>query len=210
MKKTLLILISLSMAGCSVFGDNGVEEAPYSVVKVDADKNIEVRRYEPMILVTTSMSGSGQNSAFRKLFRYITGENVGARDIAMTAPVLMGDGKASQGTNIPMTAPVFINEQSNLPTMSFVMPKDFTMNSTPKPTNPDVWVSETNNYTVVAIQFNGLLSDSNIEKHTKILTQWIKEKGFSSNGKVVTAGYNGPLTLPMFRRNEVLMEVAFE
>ena len=208
MNKVLLILISLSITGCSVFGDNGVEDAPYAVVDKDADNMIEVRRYEPMILVSTSMAGSGQNSAFRKLFRYITGENVGSNDIAMTAPVLMEDAQNTQGVNIAMTAPVFMNEQSQEPTMSFVMPKDFTLDSTPQPTNANVWVSEVNNYTAVAIQFSGFLSDSNIEKHTKILSQWVKEKGYSSTGKVVTAGYNGPLTLPMFRRNEVLMEVA--
>lgn len=210
MNKALLIFITFLITGCSVFGDNGVENAPYSVLANDAKNNIEVRRYEPMILVSTSMYGSGQNSAFRKLFRYITGENVGANDIAMTAPVFMDNIETSQGVDIPMTAPVFMDEQSNKPVMSFVMPKDFTMSSTPKPTNPNVWVSEIKNYTVVAIQFSGLLSDSNIEKHTKILSQWVKDRGYSSRGKVVSAGYNGPFTLPMFRRNEVLMEITLQ
>ena len=63
---------------------------------------------------------------------------------------------------------------------------------------------------MVAIQFSGLLSDSNIEKHTKVLSKWVKDKGFSSSGKVVSAGYNGPFTLPMFRRNEVLMEITLQ
>ena len=210
MNKALLIFITFLMTGCSVFGDNGVEDAPYSVLENDAKSMIEVRRYEPMILVSTNMSGSGQNSAFRKLFRYITGENVGANDIAMTAPVFMDNVETSQGVDIPMTAPVFMDEQSNEPVMSFVMPKDFTMSSTPKPTNPNVWVSEIKDYTVVAIQFSGLLSDSNIEKHTKVLSKWVKDKGYSSSGKVVSAGYNGPFTLPMFRRNEVLMEITLQ
>ena len=210
MNKVLLIFITFLVTGCSVFGDNGVEDAPYSVLANDAKNDIEVRRYEPMILVSTSMSGSGQNSAFRKLFRYITGENVGANDIAMTAPVFMDNVETSQGVDIPMTAPVFMDEQSNEPVMSFVMPKYFTMSSTPKPTNPNLWVSEIKDYTVVAIQFSGLLSVSNIEKHTKILGQWVKDKGYSSSGKVVSAGYNGPFTLPMFRRNEVLMEITLQ
>ena len=209
MKKPLLLLISLSMAGCSVLGDNGVEDAPYSVVEKDADNMIEVRRYEPMVLVSTNMSGSGKNNAFRTLFRYITGENVESSDIAMTAPVFMDKTQPTQGTNIPMTAPVFMDEQSTQPTMSFVMPKDFTISTTPKPTDPNVWVRERTNYTVVAIQFSGLLSDSNIEEHTKILKQWVIDRGYTANGKVVSAGYNGPFTLPMFRRNELLMEVIF-
>ena len=32
MKRLLLILNTLIMSGCSLFGDNGVEDAPYSVV----------------------------------------------------------------------------------------------------------------------------------------------------------------------------------
>ena len=86
---------------------------------------------------------------------------------------------------------------------------EFTISTTPKPTDPNVWVRERTNYTVVAIQFSGLLSDSNIEEHTKILKQWVIDRGYTANGKVVSAGYNGPFTLPMFRRNEVLMEVIF-
>lgn len=210
MNKLLLFILSLSTASCSVFGDNGVKDAPYSIVENDDKKMIEVRRYEPMVLVSTSMSGSGQNSAFKQLFRYITGENIGENDIAMTAPVLMGDVKAKQGINIPMTAPVFMDKNSSDPIMSFVMPKDFTLSSTPQPTDPDIWVSELNNYTVAAVQFSGFLSDSNIEKHTKILSQWLEDKGYSTSGKVVSAGYNSPFTLPMFRRNEVLIEVALQ
>ena len=41
-----------------------------------------------------------------------------------------------------MTAPVLMNNQASTPLMSFVMPKDFTLQTTPKPTDPTVTVRE--------------------------------------------------------------------
>ncbi|MFT5278113.1 MAG: hypothetical protein ACI97K_001098 [Glaciecola sp.] len=208
MKLLLAILAPIFLAGCSVVGQNNVESAPYILIKSDEAKNIEVRNYDSMVLVSTSMSGNGGNSAFRKLFKYITGDNEGSTEISMTAPVFMDDKSAQRkGTEISMTAPVFMNESADTSLMSFVMPKDFTLETTPKPTNPDVKVSEVKDYKVAAIQFNGTLSDSNVEEYTEILNAWIIANGFTATSEAITAGYNGPLTIPIWRRNEVLIEI---
>lgn len=106
-----------------------------------------------------------------------------------------------------MTAPVFMDEGADTYSMSFVMPNDFTLATTPKPTDPDVNVSERNNYKVATIQFSGTLSDSNVEKYSKMLSTWIINNGYTAIGTPIQAGYNGPITLPMMRRNEVLIEV---
>lgn len=207
--KALFAAVSLTLlAGCSVVGKSGVENAPYTLLQSDSEQAIELRNYESMILVSTSMPNDGQNSAFRKLFKYITGANEGNTEIAMTAPVLMNDKSSKkQGAEIAMTAPVFMQNAAEKPIMSFVMPKDFTLATTPKPTNDDVWLTEVKNYKVAAIQFSGTLSDNNVQEHTKILESWIADKGLVAAGQAVEAGYNGPLTLPMFRRNEVMIEV---
>ncbi|WP_371194120.1 heme-binding protein [Glaciecola sp. SC05] len=208
MKVFLLLLASAFLAGCSVFGDNGVESAPYQLLQSDQDMQIEVRNYESMILVSASMSGDGRNSAFRKLFKYISGENAGATEIAMTAPVFMDEDTANQkGTEIAMTAPVFMNENADEPMMSFVMPKSFTLENTPKPNDSEVTVTEIRDYRVAAIKFNWTLSDSNVEEHTQILSKWIAENGYTAMSEPVQAGYNGLLTLPWLRHNELLIEV---
>tara|TARA_B100001059_G_scaffold236079_1_gene284590 strand:- start:4992 stop:5630 length:639 start_codon:yes stop_codon:yes gene_type:complete len=205
------VVASLSLVGCSVFGQSNVETAPYTLLKAEPEQNIEVRNYDAMVLVSTSMAGEGRNSAFRKLFRYIGGENEGATEIAMTAPVFMGDTKQAdnnnKGTEIAMTAPVLMNSSGDGAMMSFVMPKEFTLQTTPKPTNPDVKVTELKNYKVAAIKFSGTLSDRNVAKHRKILTDWLNTNGYSTIGEPVEAGYNGPMTLPMLRRNELLIEI---
>jgi hypothetical protein len=207
-KSILSIFASIFVAGCSVVGQSDVETAPYTLLKSDDLQKIEVRNYASLVLVSTSMSGDGANSAFRKLFNYIGGENEGATEITMTAPVMMNPNiTATKGAEISMTTPVFMNESANNSKMSFVMPKDFTLLTTPKPTHPDVEVSEVIDYKVAAIQFSGTLSDNNVEKHTKILKNWINENGYIAISEPVNAAYNGPFTLPMMRTNEVLIEL---
>lgn len=212
MKLLFTLLIPVVLAGCSVFGDSGVKNAPYTLLKSDQEQKIEVRNYESMVLVSSDMSSDGMNSAFRNLFSYITGENEGSAEIAMTAPVLMNESNAAskgtnKGTEIAMTAPVFMKERSEQQVMSFVMPADFTLQSTPKPTNPNVWVTEVKEYKVVVIKFSGLLSDSNVEIQTEILNSWIEKNGYTAISEPVNAAYNGPFTIPWLRHNEVLIEV---
>ncbi|MBT1451487.1 heme-binding protein [Glaciecola sp. XM2] len=206
MKLLFVGLAVLGLTGCSVFGDSGVESAPYTLISADEAKQIEVRNYDSMILVSASMQDSGRNSAFRKLFSYITGANQGAKEIAMTAPVFM-DEKQAKGTEIAMTAPVFMDESGNGQMMSFVMPKHFTLETTPTPTDPDVVVTEVSDYKVAAIKFNGTLRDGNIERYTNELQAWINANGYTQISKPIQAGYNGPLTIPMFRHNEILIEI---
>jgi SOUL heme-binding protein len=208
MKLLFPLLMTLVLAGCSVFGESEVKNASYTLLKSDQAKQIEVRNYESMVLVSSSMSADGMNGAFRNLFKYITGENEGSAEIAMTAPVLMNESEAvSKGTEIAMTAPVFMKERSEQQVMSFVMPADFTIQSTPKPTNPDVWVTEVKDYKVVVIKFSGLLSDSNVETQTQILNKWIEKNGYTAISEPINAAYNGPVTIPWLRHNEVLIEV---
>ena len=217
MKIFLFVFTLIFVSGCSVFGDNGVENAPYKVLEVKTDEpKIEVRLYEPMVLVSTNMVGDSANSAFRKLFKYISGENQSSTQIAMTAPVMMDNTKdtnyknessQNSGEKIAMTAPVFMDKNANVPTMSFVMPKDFTLATTPTPNDPEVRLSQLSSYKVAAIVFNWTLSESNVQKHTKLLEQWIIENGYVATGKAITAGYNSPFTLPMFRRNEVMIPI---
>lgn len=191
------------VTACSVIGNNGVESAPYNIIQKDAEANIDVRDYPSMILVSTSMEGQNRNKAFRKLFKFIDGNNATNTEIAMTAPVFM-DNKAGQ--KIAMTAPVFMSSgvQSM---MSFVMPAEFTLLNTPKPNDPSIKVSEITNYKVAAIKFSGTLSDKNVVKHIKLLEKWIEQNSLIVTGKAVMAGYNGPLTLPMFRHNEVIIPI---
>ncbi|GAB5379752.1 MAG: heme-binding protein [Aliiglaciecola sp.] len=206
MKFGIFIFFAVLLSGCSVFGDNGVESAPYDLIRADEAVGIEIRNYQSMILVTASMDDGNENPAFRKLFNYITGDNQGATEISMTAPVFM-DSEQTEGTEIAMTAPVFMAENTDEPSMSFVMPKHFTLETTPKPNDPTITVSKVTDYKVAAIKFSGTLGDNNVNEHTEILREWMLKNNVEAVGAPVKAGYNGPLTIPFFRHNEVLIPI---
>ena len=80
-----------------------IEEAVYEVIK--RDDKFEIRDYAPHILAETVEEGSLEdagNNAFKRLFRYISGDNRPGDKVAMTAPV----SQQPMGEKIKMTAPV--------------------------------------------------------------------------------------------------------
>ncbi len=76
---------------------------------------IEVRRYPRSVLAETTAPDDG--TAFRRLFRYISGANARSEDIAMTAPV------TTRGESISMTAPVRTDSESDDVRMAFYLPR---------------------------------------------------------------------------------------
>lgn len=196
------------LTGCSVFGQPGVDIAPYSVIENEG--KMEVRHYEELLLVSTPISDDGedQNAAFRRLFNYISGANRNQSKIPMTAPVVTGEASES-GEKIAMTAPVFMGREESVGSrvMSFVLPGEFSMDTVPVPNNPDVFLSKTSDLTVAVIRFNGLLWDRNIRTNREKLETWIAGRDFRVVGAVKTAGYNPPWTLPSLRRNEILVPI---
>lgn len=192
MKKPILIIALvagiLSLGGCSVFGNSGVEIAPYEVLEKDGA--YELRHYKSLVLVTTPMQDLDEDSnPFYKLFNYISGENKAEQEFAMTAPVFMDqlDGKTE--------------------TMSFVLPKDFKIADAPAPSDADVKLKEIKDYTVATITFSGSLNRKNIDANQVLLEAWVEKKGYDVTGAAKAAGYNPPFTIPAFRRNEVLIPV---
>jgi len=203
---TFSIVTSTLLSACSMFGNSGVDIAPYSVLEKDGA--IEIRRYDTMVLATADMPGGmnkGDNQAFQKLFDYISGANVTADKIAMTAPVFMQE--KQEGQKIEMTAPVFMSENENSETMSFVLPASFNFETAPKPTDPAVRLEKVENFIVAAVEFSGFLSQSNIQTHRQTLENWIKASNYTQTAPYQIAGYNPPWTIPFLRRNEVLIPV---
>jgi hypothetical protein len=184
---SFLVFIT-TMTGCSVFGNSGVEIAPYTVLQ--KEEPYELRHYERLVLVTTPYEDiEEQRNPFMRLFDYISGANDGTQEIAMTAPV-------------------FMDRQGNMSeTMSFVLPESFSLESAPEPENSAVKLEELKNYTVATVTFNGLLGTENIEEHNELLNQWIAKMELETIGPAKVAGYNPPYTIPWMRRNEVLIPV---
>ena len=183
------------------------EETPdYEVIETFED-NIEIRRYQPMLLAETVAAGDrseAASAAFRILADYIFGNNQHRDKITITAPVApSADGAASE--KITMTAPV--TQAGNTDgkwTVSFMMPSKYDLQTLPRPNNPKVVIRETQAHTAAAIRFSGPLVDGNMEKHRARLEAFLAERGLKTEGPAAYAYYNGPMTPFFLRRNEVI------
>lgn len=85
---------------------------------LDRFDDVEIRRYPRTVRAETTAPDAA--TAFRRLFRYISGENTRREDVAMTAPVTV------RGTSIPMTTPVRTGSDGDDVTMAFYLPRTYT------------------------------------------------------------------------------------
>jgi hypothetical protein len=180
------------------------EEAPFSVVTKDGD--FEVRDYASQIvaevLVEDDFEDAG-NAAFRKLFGYISGDNQAREDIAMTSPVAQRE----RGEKIAMTSPVGQRATSAGWAVSFMMPSGFTLETTPAPTDPAVFIREIPEQRMATIRYSGRWTEKNYRKYLAELESWIEVQNLTVAGNPVWARYNPPFTPPFWRRNEILIPV---
>ena len=48
---------------------------------------------------------------------------------------------------------------------------------------------------------------SNVRENTQKLNAWLASSNYTATGPAIEAAYNGPMTLPMFRRNEIMVPI---
>ena len=194
---------------CAVFfvatGDGmALEEAKYTVIMREG--SFELRQYEPHIVAETMVKGDydkAGNEGFRRLFKYISGENQKKQSIAMTAPVSQDAGPEK----IAMTAPVSQERTGGQWRIAFVMPAEYTLDTLPQPADPKVSLRQVPSRRMAAITYSGSWSRERYEKHRALLETFMLKKKLQPLGEPVLARYNSPFTLWFLRRNEVLIPV---
>jgi hypothetical protein len=197
--------ISMALVMWGVVNAMAVEEAKYAIVEKSGE--FEIRDYERQIQVETVVNRSLEeagNEAFRKLFRYISGGNVGSNTIAMTAPV----SQEGRGEKIAMTAPVGQRQAKDGWAVSFMMPAGYTLQTLPAPVDPALTVREIPPRRMAVVRYAGTWSGVRYLKNKERLEAWIRGRGLTVTGEAVWARYNPPFTLWFLRRNEVLIPVA--
>ncbi len=205
---TFLALIFVSQNAMAI------EEPSFKVVAKSG--TYELRQYAPMLVAETLVDGDMDDASsigFRKIADYIFGNNqvqTGANSakIAMTAPVTM----EPQSQKIAMTAPVALMPTESIGAskqwrVHFVMPSQYTLNTIPKPKNPDVKLREIPGKIFAVNTFTGFNTQSRVQAKTDELLLWVGQKNLKTLGQAQLARYDPPWTLPMFRRNEVMIEV---
>jgi effector-binding domain-containing protein len=194
--------------GCSVFGIRTTEEAGYEVIRQDG--SFELREYDELVIVETTVEKDFEeagNIAFRRLFKYISGENAAKTEIAMTAPVVADPAQPPEGEKIAMTAPVLSEEQEGGWRYVFVLPASFSIDTAPAPTNPDVRLVSVPAKKVAALRYSGSWNEDAMRDNSRELQQWIEANGLKPVSAPRAAGYDPPWTIPFLRRNEILIDV---
>lgn len=184
-----LVFLFIAFQTYITMSTKGTPQQPYAVLKTIGE--MEVRRYPEALTATVLRPGGTykeiSNSGFRSLAGYIFGGNEGGKKIAMTAPVHM-------------------EMEADSSRMSFVMPADLTMDSLPRPNDPNVQLQRVPEEVVAVLRFGGFSNDSKIAAQAGELLQQVKAAGLEPIGPVRFLGYDPPWQL-LARRNEVVVAV---
>lgn len=207
LKTSLLYVSILFQSACSVIGIRDAEEAEFSIIKEQGE--FQLREYSAFVVAETLVNSNFDKAgreALNRLFAYISGDNIKSQEISMTAPV-MANRDEGDSQKIAMTAPVITQKQSSSWRYYFVLPKEISLSSAPKPINSDVIIKEIPSKLVAVIQYTGLWNEDTFNEKAKQLDLWIAENNLESVSLHSFAGYDPPWTLPFLRRNEVLIDV---
>ena len=169
-----------------------IETPKYTII--EKFNRFEVRDYGTVITAYTTINDEYRVSTytgFRRIANYIFGGNDKEVKIAMTAPVI---------TEIPSSP-----KQPHK--VHFVMPSEHKLESLPSPNLKSVNIEKENLGVMAAIQFGGWATESRANYYINFLLKELKENDIKINGDVRVAQYNGPMTVPPFRKNEILIPV---
>jgi hypothetical protein len=201
----IVIGLSLWVLGSYLVVRN-IEEPVYTVL--EKKDGYEIREYAPYILAQTTVTGNydeATNKGFRIIADYIFGNNTKKESIAMTTPVLEKEASAEK---IAMTVPVLETEsESNERTIAFVLPSKYTLEMLPTPTNSAVVFVEVPSRKVAALTFTWYATESRMQAKKELLKNLLERDAIIMSGKVETARYNPPLTMPLMLRNEILIPI---
>ena len=185
----IIIYTNISMA---------LEEPKYQILK--SNSNYEIREYNDRLAVEVTYSN--EDSGFRYLFNYISGENTTSEKVSMTVPV-------TQSIKIDMTAPVTQSKKDGKLVMQFYLPSKFTFDTAPKPTNNKVSLVILEGGIYAVIKYSGRVTNKNFQKHYQELKDYLIKDNITFIEPAIRATFNGPFTLPIFRRNEVMMKIKY-
>ncbi len=185
-----------------------------------AGTRIEFRTYAPHIVAETVVRHARWSQAidegFDRLFKFIDRGNIGEHKIEMVSPVF---GSLSEGItendpplaargSVPPTSSVVIRpvgEADHI--VSFVMPASRLLETLPRPLDARIRFREVSARRVAVLRFSGRYgSDLPLKKREELLRA-VHAAGLTPIGDVSCACYDPPWTLPILRRNEVMVEV---
>ncbi len=185
--KILLALFITSLCSCAI------EKPEYELLAKEGA--FELRKYPEIKIVSAPMEDmEGRDQSFRKLFRYISGDNAGKQKIAMTSPVFMDMGED-------------VTSKKSAGRMSFMVPAKVTEKGAPAPDEESLEISEIGEGTFAVIRFKGWNKAPQRDAASIALEKVVQDRKLKPIGNFFFAFYDPPWTPEMFRTNEVWQRV---
>jgi hypothetical protein len=182
-----------------------LEEPEYTVV--DTFDDYELRHYPSYLVAEVDVTGNfddGGNEAFRLLAGYIFGDNQVAERMKMTAPVESRPASEKMSMTAPVTSRATGDGKT---TFAFVMERKYTAETLPVPNNDRIRIREMPERTMAVRRYSGRWTRARYEENLAMLGTALNQAGLRTRGQPVLARYNSPFSLPVFRRNEIMLEI---
>ncbi|QFU81490.1 SOUL family heme-binding protein [Natronorubrum aibiense] len=212
---SVLVGLLAAWIGWGLYVIRTTDRVPFETL--ERDGAFEQRRYPATMLIETT--APDRRTAFRRLFQYISGENEAGDAVSMTAPVTTSaesvppetpvQTNGEDGTSIPMTAPVRTDRTTDVVSMAFYLPPEYTLESAPVPTDPAVRLVTEPSRTVAVWRFSWYATDRRVERARQSLRDRLEERGLEARDELTVLQYNDPWTPPFLRRNEVAVTVDY-
>ena len=179
----LAIIISLLFFAKNLFSVDS--EKNYTIIK--KVENIEIRQYKSTIYASyTPKNEKQRNDSFKKVAGFIFGDNTNDEKISMTSPVVI--------------------KLHNNYEMAFLMPKQFSLENLPKPSNKEISIYTEPGNLKACIKYSGYTNSSventKINELKKILLKY--EYNHVDDFEVLV--YNSPFDF-INRRNEITVTI---
>jgi hypothetical protein len=185
----LAIFVSIQIYAMSASSKS--ETYPYAVIK--KYDHFEVRSYEATLFTSVKLPYKEYKEASSKGFSILAGYIFGGNE---------------KNEKIAMTSPVAMALEDSI-TMMFMVPKNKSKETLPKPNESGIEFKEEPAKTVAAITFGGWSSNEKIEKYKKELTDALDTEGIAYTDHFFYLGYNPPFEV-LNRRNEVIVELEID
>ncbi|UCH89990.1 MAG: heme-binding protein [Thermoplasmata archaeon] len=169
-----------------------VKKVQYEVL--DKIGDIEIRKYPELVLA--SVYGKDDNTAFRILFSYITGNNQSGKNIAMTAPVV-SSGQTEDASLVISSEDFF----------TFVMPADYDLDRLPEPRDKRIDIHVQQEKIFAVLRFSGRTTKQKVKQKENELLKLLSQNNYKMRGKPFLMRYNNPIMPGFLRTNEVGIEV---
>ena len=172
------------------------ERPSYNVVL--KEDGLEIRDYEPAVVVETQVLASRRDAAgeaFRSLFNYISGNNAASLEIPMTSPV----------TQTPVGKGP--DDVSDNWAIRFFLPSSLSMEDIPKPLQQDINIVTLAAQRFASVSFKGTQNDKKVAKYTARLREFISQNGYGVSGEPVYGFYDPPFVPWFLRDNEILLPI---